>query len=81
MENSIIGDSVKKGLLEITEDVENAIRGNRLPTTLGGTDYYLSKPIEIKNVDYTVAGYGGDSYLFVASFVLECVKLFNITLP
>ena len=79
VESSIIGDSVKKGLLEVVEDVKSVIRGHRLPNE--SSINYLSKPIEITGTDYSVAGYGGDSYLFVSSIVLQCVRLFSITLP
>ncbi len=78
MENSIIGDTVKPGLLDVVNDVESVIRGHRLP--IDGTNY-LSKPIEINSVDYSVTTYGDQFYLFVASLSLECIRLFNITLP
>lgn len=77
-ENAIIGDSVKKGLLEVTEDVQSAIRAHRLPEN---SVNYLSKPIEITGIDYSVASYGDSTYLFVASISLQCVRLFDITLP
>lgn len=78
-ENAIIGNTTKKGLLEIVEDVESVIRGHRLPD--GSGNYYLSKPIEITNVDYVVSGYGDNVYLLVASLFLNCTRIFNITLP
>jgi len=76
-ENAIIGDSVKKGILEIVEDIDVAVRGNFLSS--GGVRY-LSKPIEIVGIDYVVSGYGDNFYLLVASINLQCVKLFDITL-
>lgn len=78
MENSIIGDTVKPGLLDVVNDVESVIRGHRLPIS---STNYLSKPIEISSVDYSVTQYGDQFYLFVASLSLECIRLFNITLP
>lgn len=80
-ESAITGDSVKQGLLEFTANVSNVIRGHRLPATTGGTDYYLSKPIEIKNIEYVTAGYGDNVFLLVATMTIECTTLFNITLP
>lgn len=77
-ENSIIGDSVKKGILEIVTDIESAVRGHRLPEN---SVNYLSKPVEITAVDYVVSGYGDNAYLLVASIQLQCVRLFDITLP
>ena len=77
-ESAIIGDTVKPGLLDIVNDVSNIVRGERLPVS--GINY-LSKPIEITSIDYVVAGYGENVFLLVASMVLQCVRLFNITLP
>lgn len=74
-EVSIIGDSIKKGILEIVDDVSTVIRGSFLPEN---SINYLSKPIEITNIDYIVAGYGDNAYLLVSSISLQCVKLFSI---
>lgn len=77
-ETSIIGDSVKKGLLEVVEDVESVIRGHRLPIN---NVNYLSKPIEIVSLDYLTANYGDNSFLLISVIVLQCVRLFEIALP
>lgn len=77
-ENAIIGDSVKKGILEIVEDIQTAVRGHRLPEA--GVNY-LSKPIDISSTEYSIAGYGDQVYLMVASMTLQCVKLITLTLP
>ena len=78
MENAIIGDTVKPGLLDVVNDIESVIRGERL---LINSVYYLSKPIEILSVEYSVTSYGDQFYLFVASLSLDCTRLFNLTLP
>ena len=76
-ENAIIGDSVKKGILEIVEDIDTVVRGKFLSSS---NVRYLSKPIEITGIDYVTAGYGDNFYLLVASITLQCLKLFDITL-
>jgi len=77
-ENAIIGDSVKKGLLEITEDVRTAIEVHRLPEN---SVNYLSKPIVMSPTEYQVAGMGDAIYLMVGSMTLQCTTLTNFTLP
>lgn len=77
-ENAIIGDTVKPGLLELVSSISDVVRGQRL--TVDG-NFYLAKPIEITGIDYMVTGYGDATYLFVASMSLQCVRVFNITLP
>jgi len=77
-ESAIIGDSVKKGIIEIVDDIESVVRGHRLPEA---SVNYLAKPIEISSVDYIVSSYGDNIYLLIASINLQCIRLFDITLP
>lgn len=76
-EAAIVGDSVKKGLLEAVEDTLSVVRGSFLPSE---SVNYLSKPIEVTGVDWISTGYGDNTYLLVANITLQCVRLFNITL-
>ena len=77
-ESAILGDSVKKGMLEVVDDISSVLRGERL---LVNSNYYLSKPIEITNIDYVVAQYGDNAFLLVADISLRCVRRFALTLP
>lgn len=79
-EIAILGDTNKQGLLEVVTDVETAIRGHRLDEN-GDDNFYLAKPIEISGIEYITTPYGDDAYLFVSSLTLQCVRLFDITLP
>ena len=75
-ETAIVGDSVKKGVLEIVDDVSNAMRAKFFAS--GGTNY-LSKPSEITGVTYTTAAYGDNIFLFVAQVNLLCVQQIEVT--
>jgi len=75
-EVSILGDSVKKGIKEIIDDVENVIRSKFFPS--GGVNY-LSKPSEITGVTYTTSPYGDQFYVFVASITLVCEKRIQVS--
>jgi hypothetical protein len=75
-ETAIVGDSVKKGVLEIVDDVSNAVRAKFF--ALGGTNY-LSKPAEIVGVTFTTAQYGDGVFLFVAQVNLLCVQQIEVT--
>uniref|UniRef100_A0A6M3LD93 Uncharacterized protein n=1 Tax=viral metagenome TaxID=1070528 RepID=A0A6M3LD93_9ZZZZ len=77
-EDAIFGSSAsgKKGILEIVEDVSTSIRAKFL--TDSGV-HYLSKPTGITNIDYVVAGYGDNVYLIVATIVIQCAELLNVT--
>lgn len=77
-ESAIVGDSVKKGILEIVDDITSVVRGSFLTSE---SVKYLSKPIEVQSIDYVLTGYGDNTFLLVSSIALQCVRLFEITLP
>lgn len=77
-EASIMGDTNRpgvqgKGIIDILEDFLSVVRGHRL--SVAGTAY-LSKPIDILNVQYMEEQTDDDSFFLVASIRLECRFLF-----
>ena len=72
-EEAIMGDSVKRGLLEILEDVERIVRGNQFSSE--GVNY-LAKPTDIVGVSYARGEMGDGIYAIVAVIALTCERLF-----
>lgn len=74
LEDAIIGTDNSKGMLDFISDFENVVRANFFPDDSG--NYYLSKPTDITNVEYTTANYGENFYLLIATVTMLCPRLF-----
>ena len=75
-ELAILGNSTKRGILEIIADVEPVVRAKMFPS--GGVNY-LSKPSEISDVSYSTMGYGDNLYTIVAQITLTCVRQISVS--
>lgn len=77
-ESSIMGDSTRpagqgKGILDFISDFLSVFRGHML-----GTDgvAYLSKPLDILNIDQFADTLGENAQILVAQVQMECRRLF-----
>ena len=83
-ESSIMGDSSRPngqgaGIVDFVADFISVFRGTRFST--GGSEY-LSKPLDINGVEYTVQDLEETGQLLLATVTMECVKLLDqFTLP
>lgn len=75
-ELAILGNSTKRGILEIIADVEPVVRAKMFPSS--GVNY-LSKPSEISDVSYSTMGYGDNLYTIVAQITLTCVRQISVS--
>jgi len=73
-ETAVYGAGNKEGILEIVEDVKDAVRGSFFASA--GVNY-LSRPTDITNIEYTTAGYGDNIFLIVATITLSCPRIFS----
>ncbi len=76
-ETSILGDSSRaggqgKGILDFVNDFLTVVRGHRLEQ---GDDIYLSKPLDIINIEYIRESLDGNAHLLIAAITMECVHL------
>lgn len=74
-EKVIMGDTVKKGLLEMEIDLKDALRNNYF--TSGGVPY-LSHPTAITGADYNTLPYGDSYFLLVLTLSLTCRRLLDV---
>jgi len=77
-ESSIMGDSSRpdghgKGIMDFANDFLSVVRGHFLGT--GDVDY-LSKPLDIVNIDYFADTLGENAHVLVAQFLLEARRQF-----
>lgn len=76
IETAIMGDSTKKSILEVVNDVKDVLRAKVF--TVDSVNY-LSKPTTMSGITYNTAQYGDNVYLFVATMTLTCVRQIDVT--
>lgn len=77
-EVAIVGDTSVpggqgKGITNIVDDFISVVRGTRL--AVSGSNY-LHKPLDILNIEYEIADVSQDTSIYVASVLMQCVRLF-----
>lgn len=77
-QSSIMGDSTRpagqgKGIIDFVNDFMTVFRGQRF--SVGGTPY-LSKPLDIRSIEYFKPNLSDQPDLILAEIIMECPRLF-----